>query len=92
MTNERPTVADLRRYGATVPVQMAADALGVSPGTVRKAIKDGTLPAVHMGRVMKVQTAGLIKILGEDEPTGPDPEAVAGAVAESVRRALAGTG
>lgn len=52
----RGEVAALRRSAPTAlaPVPEAAEALGVSQATVRRRIRDGSLPVVRLGRVVRV--------------------------------------
>jgi excisionase family DNA binding protein len=44
-------------------VAQAADLLAVDPKTIRAAIRDGRLPAAHLGRVQRIQESDLQQLL-----------------------------
>lgn len=72
-----PTVAELRER-PTVSVPEAAAILGLTEQTTYRMTRDGRLPATRLGRVVRVQSAALLHLLGADAPeasttaTAPD--------------------
>lgn len=65
-----PTLADIRKWPATVGVTEAAPALGVSPSHLRALVARGEAPVqvLRMGRRYCVITASLVRLLsGETE-------------------------
>lgn len=67
----RPTLEDVRKWPATVPVPQAATALGCSRSELYKRIKLGTAPVrvLEFGRARAVITADLVRVLsGEGQP------------------------
>jgi hypothetical protein len=70
-TGNRPTLAQVKRWPATVPVEQAAAALGSGRATAYQAIADGTFPVatIRVRRRVRVLTADLVKVLeGSKEP------------------------
>lgn len=68
---ERPTLADVQAWPATVPVPQAALALGCSRSELYEQIKRGTAPVrtLEFGRRRIVITADLVRLLsGEGQP------------------------
>jgi hypothetical protein len=66
----RPTLAQVRKWPATVPVADGARALGIGKSTLYEAVKTGTSPVktLTVQRRVVVITADLIRLLcGEGE-------------------------
>ncbi|MEU8528509.1 DNA-binding protein [Streptomyces sp. NPDC048629] len=66
----QPTLADIRKWPATVPVPQAARAIGCSGQHLRDRIKRGDSPVktIPLGTRFVVITADLIRLLsGADE-------------------------
>lgn len=61
------TVAELRER-ATVTVPEAAALLGLTEQTTYRMTRDGRLPATRLGRMVRVQAAALLHLLGDTEP------------------------
>jgi hypothetical protein len=61
----RPTIDQVRRWPASVNVEDAALALGVSRSGLYAAVRDGTCPVqvIRVGRRKKVLTHSLIAVL-----------------------------
>jgi predicted DNA-binding transcriptional regulator AlpA len=70
----RPTLAEVRKWPATVDVEAAASAVGVSRSTAYEAIRCGTFPVrvITVSRRKVVITASLVALL---EGTGDAPAA-----------------
>lgn len=68
----RPTLADVRKWPATVPVSQAATAIGCSKSHLSDRIKRGESPVktIPVGTRHVVITADLIRLLC-GEPTMP---------------------
>lgn len=64
----RPTLAEVRKWPATVDVETAATALGVSRSTAYEAIRCGTFPVkvIPVSRRKVVVTASLVALLEGD--------------------------
>jgi predicted DNA-binding transcriptional regulator AlpA len=62
---ERPTLAEIRTWPATVPVSEAARAIGVSRATAYVCIQAGTFPArsLRVGNRIVVLTGSIIRVL-----------------------------
>jgi predicted DNA-binding transcriptional regulator AlpA len=69
--NGRPTLADVRKWPATVDVESAAAALGVSRSTAYEAIRTDSFPArvVMVSRRKLVITSSLLALLGDGNAT-----------------------
>jgi excisionase family DNA binding protein len=52
-------------------VKETADMLRVSPGTIRRHIASGKLPAVRIGRAIRIERDAVSQIV---EPVGVDPD------------------
>ncbi|MET8506797.1 DNA-binding protein [Streptomyces sp. NPDC004787] len=66
----QPTLADIRKWPATVPVPQAARAIGCSGQHLRDRIKRGDAPVktIQLGTRYVVITADLLRLLsGADE-------------------------
>jgi Helix-turn-helix domain len=61
----RPTIEQVRAWPASVDIEDAALALGVSRSALYVAVRDGTCPAqvIRVGRRMKVLTHSLVEVL-----------------------------
>ncbi|MEV3988251.1 DNA-binding protein [Streptomyces sp. NPDC049837] len=75
----QPTLSEIRKWPATVPVPQAATAIGCSPSYLRERIKRGESPVktIPLGTRHVVITADLVRLLS-GEPSGVDendPEA-----------------
>ena len=72
VTAKAPTLAQIRKWPATVDVSQAAQALGCSRSTAYAAIADGSFPAktISVSRRLRVLTASLVRLL-EDGTAGP---------------------
>jgi excisionase family DNA binding protein len=57
--------ADWQRR-ATVPVDVAAELLGISRASAFRAVHRGQLPSIRLGRRIVIPTAGLRILLGLD--------------------------
>lgn len=53
----------------TVSVERAAKILGVSRGLAYQAVHGGQLPALRIGRRLRVPTAPLLRLIGSDLPS-----------------------
>lgn len=64
-----PTLAEIRNWPATVSVEQAAKALGVSRAHAYESIRVGTFPArsLSVGRRTTVVTSSILKLL---DPAG----------------------
>ncbi|MFI6767269.1 DNA-binding protein [Streptomyces sp. NPDC050355] len=64
----QPTLADIRRWPATVPIPQAAAAIGCSPSHLRERIKRGESPVktIPLGTRYVVITADLVRLLSGD--------------------------
>ena len=47
----------------TVSIREAADAIGLSPWTVRKMVKNGKLPSVRINRRVLIETTALRELI-----------------------------
>jgi excisionase family DNA binding protein len=54
----------------TLTVAEAAKALGVSPRVVYRAVREGTIPAIHIGRRVVIPRGRLLALLGSDVVSG----------------------
>jgi len=65
VTTERPTLAEVQRWPATVAVEDSARAFGCSRSTAYAAIAAGTFPAVviKVNRRLRVLTASIVATL-----------------------------
>jgi excisionase family DNA binding protein len=63
--NNRPTLAEVQSWPATVTVTEAALALGISRSTAYKKARDGTLPVtvIRVGERVVVVTDSLLRLL-----------------------------
>lgn len=61
----RPT--DIDHLPALVRVPDAAAALGISPGLVYTMARDGRLPSVRLGRLLRIPRVGLARMVGGDD-------------------------
>lgn len=68
MKARRPTLAEVRKWPATVDVETAAAAVGVSRSTAYEAIHAGTFPVkvITVSRRKVVITATLVALLEGD--------------------------
>jgi hypothetical protein len=68
-TKRRPTLAQVRKWPATVPVPDAALALGFGRASLYEAIKRGESPVktISVQRRVVVLTADLIRVLGGEK-------------------------
>ncbi len=57
----------------TVSVEQAAKILGVSRGLAYQAVHHDQLPAIRIGRRLRVPTAPLLRLIGSDPATDPRP-------------------
>lgn len=65
------TLDDLRADGATISVQRAARALGLSDQTAYRMVGTGEIPSVKLGRQHRVPTETIIRMIegaGADVP------------------------
>lgn len=64
----RPTLDEIKKWPATVPVTQAATALGISRAYAYRLIADGSLQVrvVRMGRRIVVVTESLVNLLKEE--------------------------
>jgi predicted site-specific integrase-resolvase len=71
MSQPMPTLDEVRNWPATVAVQDAARALGVSRSTAYEWVRIGQFPCaiISVGHKHRVITAGLIRLLSQ---TGND--------------------
>ncbi|MDW8807744.1 DNA-binding protein [Streptomyces scabiei] len=67
-TGTRPTLADIRKWPATVSVPLAATALGCSKSHLHERIKSGNSPVktLPFGTRHVVITADLLRVLSGD--------------------------
>lgn len=67
----RPTLAEVRAWPATVNVERAAAAIGVSRAYAYACIKEGTFPAraLRVGKRTQVVTSSILAVL-EGSATG----------------------
>ncbi len=65
----RPTLVEIRRWPATVSVEEAAAALGVSRAHAYECARAGTLPVktLRVGGRIRVITASILTALGDDD-------------------------
>ncbi len=59
-----PTPSQVERL---LDVAAVADTLGVCPRTVRRMIKDGRIPALRVGRSVRVRAADLNRLINNRE-------------------------
>ena len=62
MSDHSP-IHDLRTLPALMTLQQAAVALGCCEKTVRKGVREGSIPALRIGRYVRVSRDGLIRVL-----------------------------
>ena len=64
------TLAQVRKWPPTVPVEDAARALGTSRSTAYAAIQSGTFPVatIRVSRRLRVLTADLVRVLEGGRP------------------------
>ena len=60
---------------AVVTVAQAASVVGVDVGTVSRAIENGELPALRLGRRVLIPRLPLLAVLGADDSAPGDPAA-----------------
>jgi excisionase family DNA binding protein len=67
-TDERTPDADAVDWQRrpTVPVDVAAELLGISRASAFRAVHRGQLPSIRLGRRIVIPTAGLLALLGID--------------------------
>jgi len=53
---------------ATLTVDETAAVLGVGRATVYQSIRDGAIPSLRLGRVIRVPVPALLALLGESAP------------------------
>ncbi len=65
MQTQRPTLAQIRKWPASVNVADGARALGVSRAALYAAIADGTCPVevITVGKRKKILTHSLVEVL-----------------------------
>jgi excisionase family DNA binding protein len=51
----------------TLSVAEAAEITGLSQHAIRRGMRDGTIPSLAIGRLMRVPRLPLLRILGVDE-------------------------
>ena len=72
------------RTQPTVSVEAAAAILGVARQTVYRAVRAGEIPSIHVGRLVRIPTARLLALLGQETPPGSESQhETAGALAAS---------
>lgn len=65
--DERPDVLAMLHERPSVSAHVAADLLGVAPGTVYRWIREGDLPAVRIGaKTVRVRSADLLALLAPE--------------------------
>lgn len=67
-----PTYEETRerlKAGKNVPVRPMADAIGIHPNTLWKAIREGQVRAVRVGRAVSIPSAEGLRLLGIDGQT-----------------------
>lgn len=67
------TPTDLADLPPALDVGTVAELLGVSRWAVYEAVKKGELPALHVGRAVRIPRRPLLELLGEVEATTPPP-------------------
>ncbi|YCN53422.1 helix-turn-helix transcriptional regulator [Rhodococcus erythropolis] len=68
MTNAKPLTLKQLRDRPSITVPEGAAVIGVTAQTAYRMTRDGRLPVVRLGgRAVRVQTAGLLKMLGADQ-------------------------
>lgn len=69
MRSTQPTLADIRKWPATVNVSQAAQALGCSKSHLHERIKQGNSPVktIPFGTRHVVITADLVRVLSGEE-------------------------
>ena len=55
----------------------AAAVLGVTPNTIRAAVRRGDLPGIELGSRVLVSREGLERLVAQAVETGPEPASVA---------------
>lgn len=72
VTPAGPTLDEVRGWPATVSVEQAAAALGISRAHAYDAIKTSTFPAraLSVGRRIRVTTASILAVLGDEPQSG----------------------
>ncbi len=63
-----PTVATDRP--AVITVDEAAALLRTGPKAVRRAVQDGTIPSLRVGRHIRIPYAALMRLINNPDPTG----------------------
>lgn len=64
--SDRLTIADLLAKGDTCSVEDAAECLQISRGSAYQAVRDGSIPALHIGVRWIIPTRRLAALLGEE--------------------------
>jgi excisionase family DNA binding protein len=59
----RPSLPAPARVESLLDVSAVADALDVSTKTVRRMIKDGRIPALRVGRSVRIRAADLNRLI-----------------------------
>lgn len=82
MTSRERAEADATRGSSLAPspgleeyatIQTVADALDVHYNTVYRAVRDGRLPAVRLGRAVRIKVSDLERLREDLAPTSPAP-------------------
>ncbi len=73
-------MTDLADLPPALDVGTVAELLGVSRWLVYEAVKRGQIPALHVGRTVRVPRRAVLELLGEVEATTPAPPSQADVV------------
>jgi excisionase family DNA binding protein len=72
------------RVQPTVTVDFVAEILGVGRQCVYRAVRTGEIPSIRVGRLIRVPTARLLALLGQEQaPTAEAHQGTADALAAS---------
>ena len=72
MTRPHITLIELRASGrATISVEEFARLVGISLGSARKAVRDGSEPALRLGARWLIPVPKLMQMLGAQEESTP---------------------
>ena len=71
MRDENQITARLATLPRLLPLKVAAEELGLPVWTLRRAIWDGALAAVHVGRVVRIDRNDLEAWLARQKTRGP---------------------
>lgn len=55
----------------TINVAEAAEITGFTQSAIRRALRDGALPSLRVGRLVRIPRIPLLKLLGVDEGESP---------------------